>query len=99
MFLSFGTVILSLLMAATFARLQRIGLRRAALLGNLLHPLGAAVNNIFTSSQSFGSTDTRRRLVCQFNCCCIVQEAQLSPSDRAMRLVSSNLANYHATVQ
>jgi len=27
------------------------------------------------------------------------QEAQLSPSDRAMRLVSSNLANYHATVQ
>ena len=29
----------------------------------------------------------------------IVQEAQLSPSDRAMRLSSSNLANYHATVQ
>jgi len=29
----------------------------------------------------------------------IGQEAQLSPSDRAMRLVSSNLANYHATVQ
>ena len=27
------------------------------------------------------------------------QKAQLSPSDRAMRLVSSNLANYHATVQ
>jgi len=27
------------------------------------------------------------------------QEAQLSPSDRAMRLVSINLANYHATVQ
>jgi len=29
------------------------------------------------------------------------QEAQLSPSDRALRLVSSrpNLANYHATVQ
>ena len=27
------------------------------------------------------------------------QEAQLSPSDRAMRLVSSNLANYHTTVQ
>jgi len=27
------------------------------------------------------------------------QEAQLSPSDRAMRLVSSNLANYHATAQ
>jgi len=27
------------------------------------------------------------------------QEAQLSPSDRAMRLVSSNLANYHAIVQ
>ena len=26
-------------------------------------------------------------------------EAQLSPSDRVMRLVSSNLANYHATVQ
>ena len=29
----------------------------------------------------------------------VEQEAQLSPSDRAMRLVSSNLANYHATVQ
>ena len=29
----------------------------------------------------------------------IGQEAQLSPSDRAMRLVSSNIANYHATVQ
>jgi len=27
------------------------------------------------------------------------QEGQLSPSDRTMRLVSSNLANYHATVQ
>ena len=27
------------------------------------------------------------------------QDAQRSPSDRAMRLVSSNLANYHATVQ
>jgi len=27
------------------------------------------------------------------------QDAQLSPSDRAMRLVSSNLANCHATVQ
>ena len=29
----------------------------------------------------------------------VQQEAQLSPSDRAMRLVSSNLANCHATVQ
>jgi len=29
----------------------------------------------------------------------LVQEAQLSPSDRAMRLVISNLANCHATVQ
>ena len=27
------------------------------------------------------------------------QEAQLSPSDRSMGLVSSNLANYHATMQ
>jgi len=27
------------------------------------------------------------------------QEAQLSPSDRAMRLVSSNLASCHTTVQ
>ena len=42
----------------------------------------------------------------QINVACILldapsekQEAQLSPSDRAMRLVSSNLANYHATVQ
>jgi len=26
------------------------------------------------------------------------QEAQLSPSDRVMHLVSGNLANYHATV-
>ena len=30
---------------------------------------------------------------------CFKQEAQLSPTDRAMRLVSSNLANCHATVQ
>jgi len=29
----------------------------------------------------------------------VKQEAQLSPSDRAMRLVSSNLADYHATLQ
>ena len=29
----------------------------------------------------------------------VKQEAQLSPSDREMRLVSSNLANCHATVQ
>ena len=29
----------------------------------------------------------------------MLQEAQLSPSDRAMRLVSSNLASCHATVQ
>ena len=29
----------------------------------------------------------------------VQQEAHLSPSDRAMRLVSSNLVNYHATVQ
>ena len=28
-----------------------------------------------------------------------LQETQLSPSDCVMRLVSSNLANYHATVQ
>ena len=34
-----------------------------------------------------------------FTFTCGKQEAQLSPSDRAMRLVSSNLANYHATVQ
>jgi len=27
------------------------------------------------------------------------QETQLLPSDRAMHLVSSNLANFHATVQ
>ena len=33
-------------------------------------------------------------------CLCVcIQEAQLSSSDRAMRLVSSNLANYHATMQ
>jgi len=39
--------------------------------------------------------------VCYFMACTLlgIQEAQLSPSDRAMRLVSSNLANYHATVQ
>jgi len=39
--------------------------------------------------------------VCYFTACTLldIQEAQLSPSDRAMRLVSSNLANYHATVQ
>jgi len=39
--------------------------------------------------------------VCYFMACTLldIQEAQLSPSDRAMRLVSSNLANCHATVQ
>ena len=36
-----------------------------------------------------------QNLLCQL----FQQETQLSPSDRAMRLVSSNLANYHATVQ
>jgi len=30
---------------------------------------------------------------------CVLQEAQLSPCDRAMRRVSRNLANYHTTVQ
>ena len=29
----------------------------------------------------------------------VAQETQLSPRDRAMLPVSSNLANYHATVQ
>ena len=29
----------------------------------------------------------------------LVQEVQISPSDRAMRLVRSNLASYHTTVQ
>ena len=40
-------------------------------------------------------------LVCFTYACAGVsqQEAQLSPSDRAMRLVGSNLTNYHATVQ
>ena len=33
-----------------------------------------------------------------FPCPTILQDALLSPSDHAMRLVSSNLANYHATV-
>ena len=45
-----------------------------------------------SSSMNF----SRSPLKCQF---CTTQEAQLWPSDRAMRLVSSNLANYHATVQ
>jgi len=35
----------------------------------------------------------------RYNCWLVTQEAQLSPSNRAMRPVSSNLANYHATVQ
>ena len=40
------------------------------------------------------------KLSCLYaQCMCIEQEAQLSPSDRAMRLVSGNLVNYHATVQ
>jgi len=30
---------------------------------------------------------------------CEIQEAQLSPRDRAMRRVNGNLANCHATVQ
>ena len=37
-------------------------------------------------------------MILQVNCT-QEQEAQLSPSDRAMRLVSSNLASYHETVQ
>ena len=39
--------------------------------------------------------DKNKKNVCKRN----KQEAQLSPSDRAICLVSSNLANYHATVQ
>ena len=44
---------------------------------------------------------TVRVVLYKYGSACIltVQEVQLSPSDRAMRLVSSNLANYHATVQ
>ena len=42
---------------------------------------------VVISSKPMGSRASRK------------QEAQLSPSDRAMRLVSSNLANCHATVQ
>jgi len=41
----------------------------------------------------------RYRRCIELNCTLNRQEAQLSPSDRAMRLVSSNLADYHATVQ
>jgi len=40
------------------------------------------------------NTDRERTALIYFK-----QEAQVSPSDRAMRPVSSNLANYHATVQ
>jgi len=41
-------------------------------------------------------TRTYHALTCKN---CERQEAHLSPSDRAMRLVCSNLANYDATVQ
>ena len=43
---------------------------------------------------NMANTDRERTALIYFK-----QEAQVSPSDRAMRPVSSNLANYHATVQ
>jgi len=47
-----------------------------------------------------GSTMKVIKDICENNARpCVKQEAQLSPSDRAMRLVSRNLANCHATVQ
>ena len=53
-----------------------------------------------TAGQSDGQTDARPfRRPCYGGSANNVQEAQLSPNDRAMRLVSSNLANYHAAVQ
>jgi len=53
------------------------------------------------------STKTEKKIITQGNIKILFetdnlelkQEAQLSPSDRAMRLVSSNLANCHTTVQ
>jgi len=43
---------------------------------------------------------TQTIIIITLSCACSeLQDAQLSPRDRAMRLVSSNLANYHATVQ
>ena len=40
-----------------------------------------------------------RRSYCFIDDTINIQEAKQSPSNRAMRLVSSNLASYHATVQ
>ena len=45
------------------------------------------------------ATLTVARLEWNYHVACEIQEAQLSPSDRAMRLVGRNLVNYHATVQ
>jgi len=62
------------------------GLRNAA---GILETLACTFVNLPTTSE-YVTTLIRDK---------IEQEAQLSPRNRAMRLVSSNLANYHATVQ
>ena len=57
------------------------------------------LQNKCTSLWNFASNAGRRNFHHGKSITSSTQEAQLSPSDRAMRLVSSNLANYHATVQ
>ena len=53
----------------------------------------SSINNQITAI-NMANTDRERTALIYFK-----QEAQVSLSDRAMRPVSSNLANYHATVQ
>jgi len=67
-------------------------------LQNIFSGNGSAVvkvscNKTKTSSAKTSSLETKTNTKTQK--WDIKQEAQLSPSDRAMRLVSSNLANYH----
>ena len=54
--------------------------------------IGGGTYSSNCSSLKLGGLHTRRQQQTK-------QEAQLSPRDSAMRRVSSNLANYHATVQ
>jgi len=55
--------------------------------------------SLFQAHGPYESREDRQKIFTTDRPYTYIQEAQLSPSDRAMRLVSSNLANYHATVQ
>ena len=63
-------------------------------------PFNQSINqSLFQAHGPYESREDRQKIFTTDRPYTYIQEAQLSPSDRAMRLVSSNLANYHATVQ